>query len=365
VHAVERALAELRRACPVLLTRAGSGEAALVLAAEESGAESLDRLAALGAKQPLLLLTARRARALGLAPDALGEEIAALAPEELTEARLAELVDPTSAASARTPTACSLAPGLLPLARSAVELTKLAHLLPAALLAPLPAMRGEEAPDWAHRHDLLAVEAEAVARYRLESARRLTIVAEARVPLVGAEKTRVVAFRPSDGGAEHLALVIGEPRRHEPVLLRVHSECFTGDLLGSLRCDCGEQLRGAVRAIGEAGAGILLYLAQEGRGIGLVNKLRAYVLQDRGADTLDANEALGFGADERIYLPAAEMLRQLGYRRVRLMTNNPEKMAALAHCGISVEERVAHSFPSNSHNDFSLATKRRRFGHDF
>ncbi len=175
----------------------------------------------------------------------------------------------------------------------------------------------------------------------------------------------IVAFRPSDGGVEHLAVIIGTPAPDQAVLARLHSECFTGDLLGSLRCDCGEQLRGAIAAIVEAGAGVLLYLAQEGRGIGLVNKLRSYQLQDRGADTLEANQQLGFDADERIYLPAAEMLRGLGFRRVRLMTDNPDKVAALTRCGIAVEERVAHAFPSNGHNEFYLATKARRFGHLF
>ena len=164
---------------------------------------------------------------------------------------------------------------------------------------------------------------------------------------------------------EHLAIVIGEPDKEAPVLTRLHSECFTGDLLGSLRCDCGDQLQGAVKEITAAGTGVLLYLAQEGRGIGLVNKLRAYELQDRGFDTMDANEQLGFDADERVYLPAARILHLLGFDRVRLMTNNPGKVSALANCGIVVEERVAHAFPSNKHNETYLRTKAARGGHVF
>jgi GTP cyclohydrolase II len=158
-------------------------------------------------------------------------------------------------------------------------------------------------------------------------------------------------------------VLIGEPDRERAVLTRLHSECFTGDLLGSLRCDCGDQLRGAIREVSGAGGGLLLYLAQEGRGIGLVNKLRAYELQDRGFDTLDANEQLGFDADERIYLPAAQMLRQLGFGSVRLLTNNPGKVDGLARCGIAVEERVPHTFPSNQHNEIYIRTKTRRGGH--
>ncbi len=183
------------------------------------------------------------------------------------------------------------------------------------------------------------------------------------MPLRDAETTRIIAFRPSDGGLEHLAILIGDPDPATPVLTRLHSECFTGDLLGSLRCDCGDQLRGAIAEIARAGGGVLLYLAQEGRGIGLVNKLRAYELQDAGFDTVDANEQLGFDADERVYLPAAEMLRQLGFTRIRLLTNNPEKMAALTRCGITVVERVPHVFPANGHNERYLKTKATRSGH--
>ena len=191
----------------------------------------------------------------------------------------------------------------------------------------------------------------------------LTQVAEARVPLAEAENARLIAFRPGDGGTEHLAILIGTPDPGRPALVRLHSECFTGDLLASLRCDCGDQLRGAIAAITAAGGGVLLYLAQEGRGIGLVNKLRAYQLQDAGFDTVDANEQLGFDADERVYLPAAEMLRQLGFTSVRLLTNNPEKMDALERYGIHIVERVPHVFPANGHNERYLRTKATRSGH--
>ena len=146
------------------------------------------------------------------------------------------------------------------------------------------------------------------------------------------------------------------------MLIRLHSECFTGDLLGSLRCDCGVQLRGAIAEIAKQGSGVLLYLAQEGRGIGLVNKLRAYELQDDGFDTIDANEQLGFDADERIYAPAATMLARMGIKRVRLMTNNPQKISQLERYGIEVAERVAHSFPANGHNENYLRTKAERAG---
>lgn len=249
------------------------------------------------------------------------------------------------------------------IAETAIELAKLARLLPAIVLGPLSRDPGNKRRDWAREQDLLYVEAADVLAYEDTASRNLQQVAQAHVPLEGAENARILAWRPSDGGKEHLAIVVGEIDPTEPVLIRLHSECFTGDLLGSLRCDCGVQLRGAIAEIARQGSGVLLYLAQEGRGIGLVNKLRAYELQDDGFDTIDANEQLGFDADERIYAPAATMLSRMGIKRVRLMTNNPEKIAQLERYGIEVAARVQHSFPSNGHNENYLRTKAERAGH--
>ena len=365
LRAVERAIAELRRGEPVLLWDT-EGQAALILAAEQAGDQSLARLDALSEGSIHLVLTGRRAHALGLGQanaEAEAESIVAIEVSDLRARAIVELADPTG--GPRGPLG-ALILGAVPeaLGAGAVDLAKLARLLPAALLVTRD-LGGEAPRSWAAAHDVPALATSEIGAYRFAGARALTRVAEARLPLAEADNTRVIAFRPGDGGLEHLALVIGEPRHDESVLVRLHSECFTGDLLGSLRCDCGDQLQGAIAAIHDAGRGVLLYLSQEGRGIGLVNKLRAYQLQDRGADTAEANEQLGFDADERIYLPAAGMLRQLGFGRVRLLTNNPDKVAALAHCGITVEERVPHSFPSNAHNNFYLATKASRFGHQF
>jgi GTP cyclohydrolase II len=160
-----------------------------------------------------------------------------------------------------------------------------------------------------------------------------------------------------------LAVVVGQPDLAAPVLTRLHSSCLTGDFLASLRCDCGDQLRGAIKAMTSAGGGVLLYLSQEGRGIGLVNKLRAYALQDQGLDTVDANEHLGFEADERVFRVAAEMLGQLEVKVVDLMTNNPAKIAALQSYGIAVAKRVPHAFAANKQNASYLRTKAVRSGH--
>ena len=188
------------------------------------------------------------------------------------------------------------------------------------------------------------------------------IAARARLPLEGIGEAQVVAFREPSTGSEHVALLIGAPGG-EPPLLRLHSECLTGDVFGSLKCDCGPQLKEALRLIADTGGGILLYLRQEGRGIGLTNKIRAYALQDRGLDTVDANRRLGFADDERDYATAAAMLRALGIEKVRLLTNNPGKVAGLKAEGIAVVERVAHHLPANPHNAEYIETKRTKSGH--
>ena len=369
VRAVERAIGDLRRGEPVVLH--GAVGAALVLAAESVRDESLARMTDAGGQGPCLLLTGRRAAALGLSPGhtpdrALGSgPMAVIDAATLSSQALSALADPARGTAPAGLTALSVARSPAPvLAEAAIEIVKLARLLPAAVLMTLPRNAGAPGVNaLASAHDLLVVGDSQIAAHRAVGAGTLSRIVEARLPLAGAERTRVVAYRPGDGGKPHLALVIGEPKPDQSALIRVHSECFTGDLLGSLRCDCGDQLRGAVAAIAAQGAGVLLYLSQEGRGIGLVNKLRAYEVQDGGADTAQANEALGFDADERVYLPAARMLQDLGLSRVRLLTNNPDKVEALARCGIAVEERVPHAFPANGHNDFYLATKAARFGH--
>ena len=170
-------------------------------------------------------------------------------------------------------------------------------------------------------------------------------------------------FEDIDGEKEHVVLTLGDVASGEPVLARVHSECLTGDALFSMRCDCGEQLQSALKAIAAEGRGALLYLRQEGRGIGLLNKIKAYKLQDAGADTVEANEALGFGADMRDYSLCKPILEYLGVSRLRLMTNNPRKVAAMEESGLEVVERVALETPHNPHNQKYLATKAGKLGH--
>jgi GTP cyclohydrolase II len=190
----------------------------------------------------------------------------------------------------------------------------------------------------------------------------LRLATRARLPVEADERAEIAAFRSADGGDMHAALILGQPNGQPPVV-RLHSECLTGDVLGSLKCDCGPQLQAALKEIAASGWGILLYLRQEGRGIGLVNKLRAYALQDQGFDTVDANVRLGFRVDARDFRVAARMLELLGQRRIRLLTNNPAKVIELERAGVEVVERVPHRVPATPHNERYLATKRDRTGH--
>jgi GTP cyclohydrolase II len=238
-------------------------------------------------------------------------------------------------------------------------LAKLARLLPAMLVATA----ADDAAARAATAGLLSVQAADILAYPTSQATEMRRLVEVPVPLEGAPDARIVAFRAPDAGLEHLAILVGHPEGSASPLVRLHSECFTGDLLGSLRCDCGVQLRGAIKRMAAEGSGVLLYLAQEGRGIGLVNKLRAYAMQDRGLDTVDANRALGWGIDERSFLVAATMLEDLGIGSIRLLTNNPDKVAALTACGVQVLARESHSFAPNGVNDHYLATKMERLGH--
>jgi GTP cyclohydrolase II len=211
-------------------------------------------------------------------------------------------------------------------------------------------------------YDPLSVSAAAIAAYPSARAHKIVRISEAPVPLEDSLASRFILFRSADGAAEHLAVLVGEPDYTQPVLTRLHSACLTGDLFGSLRCDCGEQLRNAVAALAANGGGLLLYLAQEGRNIGLANKLRAYTLQDQGFDTVTADELLGFRQDERYYDIAAAMLHDFGIGQVRLLTNNPTKISALAAHGIEVIERIPLTGSTNPYNERYLDTK-KRVGH--
>lgn len=363
MHQVERAIFDLRRGLPVLVV--AKDTRVLVQAIEGAAETAVSRLGELAGTTPALVLSRHRLAILGAGD---GAEARLPLPEGRVQRRLEALAfGATPAASlgqAGLEECCAALETAGPADLAALALMRRALLIPSALVARVAESRDDAVTQAVADGTLLTVAAEQAARCLDGAGGMLRRVSEARIPLVDAFDCRFILFREPDGLREHVAVVIGDPALEgAAVPLRLHSACLTGDLFGSLRCDCGEQLRNAVAEIEALGGGVLLYLAQEGRGIGLANKLRAYTLQDGGLDTLDADQILGFGEDERRYGVAVDMLDALGIRRVQLMTNNPLKMAALAQGGIEVVERQALYGSLNDHNHRYLSAKAERAGH--
>ncbi len=342
--AVERAMAELRSGRPVLVTH---GPKRILV----SGVEALDaglaaQIDTIAGGTARLVLAPARLRRLGLERDRAGS-IALPWIDAERVARLAQGLD------GRIDAPVALVEAL---DEAALDLARLALLLPAVVVASMPAKTASGSP-------FLRVGAKAVRDYRSERMARIEIVSRAPVPLENAPDSEFVVFRGGEGMREQIAVVIGKPDRAEPVTVRLHSACLTGDLFGSLKCDCGDQLRRAVKAMTQSGGGILLYLDQEGRGNGIANKMRAYALQADGLDTYDADEALGFEHDQRHFDFAARMLQSLGIERVRIMTNNPEKIEALRRAGLDVVSDHRIQGRATDENVRYLASKRDRAGH--
>lgn len=340
---VQRAVHELRAGRPVRLT--SDDQALIVASADMLGGERIAEWNTASADAVGLILPAPRLLHLNIImPGPAYVSLTDLSAQDIAVALMA--VKPHVPLLAhRAATA---------LETSALELVKRAYLLPAAVV--LPAADGLYG-------DMISVCATAVDTYHDRSARDLSIAARTRVPLSEAEDAEFVVFRGGDGLRDQIAVVIGNPDPKKPVLTRLHSACLTGDLFGSLKCDCGDQLRNAVGEIAAEGGGVLLYLDQEGRGIGLLNKMRAYGLQELGHDTVDADALLGYGPDERRYGIAGAMLALLGFHKITLMTNNPEKISALEDFGVNVVEHQRIIGSVNPHNENYLSTKAARAGH--
>jgi GTP cyclohydrolase II len=354
--AIDRALGELRSGRAVrVFTPSGTRVAFTV---ETLRPTALAALCGPSACDPRLATTAERATVLGWIgiAGAVSVPLAATARlDDLRELAGAAPLDPahaTESAAAGVDEA-GLAPAD-PAERAALELAKHARLLPTIV-----SVRDEGEAD-PHLLTVTQAELEACGGAGAVDLERLS---EAAVPLADAPRCRLVVFRDRRDGSEHVAVMVGDVDPAGVVDVRVHSACLTGDLFGSLRCDCGDQLRGAIRRFSELGAGMLLYVEQEGRGIGLANKLRAYTLQEQGLDTIDANLHLGFAADERRYEVAAALLRQLGIGRIRLHTNNPRKLRALEAAGLEVVGFRTLSGAMNPHNERYIQVRRERAGH--
>ena len=356
----ERAAAELHRGGHVML-RLNNGEAALFRGAEFADVDDILDLSRLAGSGPLLVLTANRIKSLGrsLRPNWPAATIA-LASHQFDHvfelifghAHLA-IDDEMNLVAERAGS----------LADHATRLLRNSKLLPAALLARLPFRDIAVQDRFALEHNILILEARDLESYQNYSEQMTRIAARAKVPLAVAEDAEVVMFRAEIGNEDHFAVLIGTGAEAEAPVVRLHSQCITGDVLGSLKCDCGEQLHTAMRMMANEGGGVLVYLAQEGRDIGLLNKMRAYALQDKGLDTVDANHVLGFATDERVFLPAARILDALGITQLRLITNNPDKISQLERYGIKVKERLPMDIASNPHNEHYIATKKHRTGH--
>ena len=355
---VARARGDLRIGAPVALVSASGG--ALIVAAETCDASRLDALRNLA--EDGLELAISHWRAETLKARAYDGDLARIdIPDDADLRWVKATADPSLdlAHPLRGPYA-TRREGPADLHRLGIALAKQARLLPAVIVAfwsDTEIVRGFA------REAGLSVLDEVQLHRAAEAATHMERVSGARVPTQFAKAGRVHVFRPADGAEEHYAIEIGTPSRQEAVLSRLHSACFTGDVIGSLKCDCGPQLNAAMEQIAENGAGVLLYMNQEGRGIGLANKMRAYALQDQGFDTVEANHRLGFDDDERDFRLGAEILKELGFTSVRLMTNNPGKIAMMEASGVTVAERVSLMVGQTAENKAYLATKASKSGH--
>lgn len=339
---IARARADLRMGVPV---RIGDS---FVAAAETLTAP---RFAALRTQDHYFVLTDHRATT--LKARAYDGDLARIhIPQEASISWVHNMADPAyDLASPMKGPFNSMRGGDAETARAAIALLKSARLLPAAVIAKAT-----------ETSDLTCLPLNGLIN-ALTASSPLDLVAGAHVPLQVSEMGRVHVFRPQDGGEEHYAIEIGNPDRSKPVLTRLHSACFTGDIMGSLKCDCGPQLRAALAQMASQGAGILLYMNQEGRGIGLANKMRAYALQDQGFDTVEANHRLGFEDDERDFRLGAEILRKMRVEQVHLLTNNPAKVTMFEQHGIKVDERVELKVGENRFNADYLSVKAKKSGH--
>jgi GTP cyclohydrolase II len=362
-HKTERGVFELRQGRALCVTDPGRGVRAIVAAVESLDTARLEQLRAL--ESPLrLVVTPHRGRVMGMPvhehdPDLTLVLSSSETPDgvlALAAERAAHL-NGAANGNGRDVRPATRAEG------AGLALAKLGHLLPAVVTVETdlgsPVVSG-----WIDRAEILEVSVEDVEAMLGEGGIEITKVAEAPVPLAVTENARFVFFREGGGLLEHVAVLIGPPESWpDPVPVRLHSACLTGDLFESMRCDCGEQLRGSLEHFKNSGGGVLVYLAHEGRGIGLGNKMRAYSLQETGLDTVDADGILGFGADERSYDAAVAILRRLDIERVELLTNNPEKVKAVEDAGIEVVQRTPIYGGLNRHNLRYVKAKLDRSGH--
>ena len=364
---IERAISELRRGGKIIISDINCGMSVILTAAEMIEVDTVTNLSQLTSSRPNIILSSNRANALGLTSNNYPCSI--LIEKAWTINDILSLCMPLN--NHAQP---NLNGVVFEKSNDVVSICLLllrqARLLPAGLMSIISNVPIEKVSDWASKNNIIYIDSINVISFEKNNAERLSIAVRAKVPLAETDNCEVVIFRPKDGGDEHFCLLIGKSRYslnnqeadHIP-MVRIHSQCITGDILDSLKCDCGQQLKESIKLMAQADEGILIYLAQEGRDIGLLNKLRAYSLQEQGMDTVEANLALGFKDDERLYYPAKEILKQLNIKSIKLITNNPKKINHLTKLGIKVLERIPIKIQANKYNKKYLKTKSKKSGH--
>ena len=359
---IERAISELRRGGKLVISDNNSGMSVLLVASEMIQKNTVEEMSNIALSRPSIILSKNRCKAIGIRETNGPNSI--LINNNWTKEDILSLCMPLTG---------HIVPkidGVLPennegIVSSCILLLRQSRLLPAGLMVIISNVSIEKINKWAFTNNFVNVNVDDVKSYEKIKAKNLKMEVKTKVPLSYTENCEIIIFRPKDGGNEHFCLVFGKNRTltHDQALLRIHSQCITGDVLDSLKCDCGQQLKQSIKLMAEADEGILIYLAQEGRDIGLLNKLRAYSLQENGMDTVEANEDLGFNDDERLYYPAKEILDQLNIKKVELITNNPKKVEHLKNLGINVTKRVSIKISPNKHNKKYLETKLTKSGH--
>ena len=364
---IERALSELRRGGKIVISDENTGVSIVLFAAELIEKGTIEEISQATLSRPSIILSSNRASAIGIKIN--NQPCSILVQRSWTETDVLSLCMPLI--DHPKPKINGVISENNKIVSSCLLILRQARLLPAGLMSIISNVSLDDINHWSFKNDLININTNDIQFYETSNSNKLTMSVKAKVPISYTDDCEIVIFRPKDGGDEHFCLIFGKTRNvtndinHDcdNTLVRIHSQCITGDILESLKCDCGQQLKESIKLMANANEGLLIYLAQEGRDIGLLNKLRAYSLQENGMDTVEANEALGFNDDERLYYPAKEILSQFKINKVRLITNNPKKVEHMLNLGISVTERIPIKIDANKHNKKYLETKSKKSGH--
>ena len=362
---IERAISELRRGGKIVISDPNSGTSVILVASELIEEDTVKSLTNFTLSRPNIILSNNRCKAIGIKID--NQPCSILIDKNWTTEDILSLCMPLTGHKIPIINGV-IAENNKSIISYCLLILRQSRLLPAGLVSIISNVAPENVNQWSFKNNFIHVDINDIKSYEQSSANSLVIAVRAKVPIAQTDNCEIIIFRPQDGGDEHFCLVFGKTRQFplkisNDTLVRIHSQCITGDILDSLKCDCGQQLKQSIKLMANADEGVLIYLAQEGRDIGLLNKLRAYSLQENGMDTVEANEDLGFNDDERLYHPAKEILSQLKIKKVKLITNNPKKVEHLTKLGINVTQRIPIKINPNKYNKKYLETKSKKSGH--